>query len=1616
MKTKRQHPRRLGLVFEPLEPRFLLSADLVPLDASLVSDPLPPVPAVYRALQPVDAAPQVAMQLEAPAREVVFVDGGIEDHAQLAADFLRATGGEREIDVVVLDPGRDGVEQIGEALAARRGLAAVHVLSHGADGAVALGATTLDSSALAARAATIGRWAQAFAADGDILFYGCDLAATADGEAFLADLARLTGADIAASSDLTGSRALGGDWDLEFATGTIEWTMPPLAAAEASWTGVLAQLDWDDPAVDWPVASLGPASFPVGGGDVTIQVQPNLVPMSTTSINNGSPDDDALVDQGGLAVTEQGLYVSSTGFDVGESALITIDFSHAGGVSNVSFTIFDIDLGTFTDEVQAAYTASGPVTLTITDSLNNDLVAADTVRGIAGTSSTGVASGDANATFTFAGTGITQIALTYRNAGGVSGQSITLHDIGFNVSPVAAGDGYAIAEDATLNVAAAGVLANDTDADGPALSAVLATGPANASAFTLNADGSFSYTPSADWSGVDTFTYRASDGIAQSALATVTITVAAVGDTLNDAVATDEDNAVATNVLVNDSFENAGRTLTGVVGAANGTVGFTPLGAITYTPNPDWNGFETLTYTVTSGGVTETGTLTITVDAVNDAPALALGANQTVSEDSGAHLVAGFATAAPGGGPDEAGQTFTYAVTNDNNALFATQPSIAPDGTLTYTLAADALGAANVLVSVTDSGGTTNGGVATTGPLAFTITATGVADTPSVTNAATLEDTQTAAGLVITRSPADGPEVTHFKITALTGGTLFLDDGTTAVATGSFVTAAQGAAGLRFTPAADSVTPGSFDVQASTDANDAGLGGSVVTATIAVTAVNDEPSFAIAGNQTVAEDSGPHSAAGFATAAPGGGPDEAVQTFAYTVTNDNNALFATQPSIAPNGTLTYTLAPEASGAATVTLFVTDSGGALNGGDDASPAQTFTIAVTPVADAPSLTVNPAVGDEDTAIPLTVTASLVDTDGSETLALSVSAIPIGATLSDGLASFTASAGSQTVDVTAWNLATLSVLPPAQSDADFNLTLSATSTEAANGFSATVSANLAVTVDPVADAPALVVAPAAGNEDTAIALAIGAALADTDGSESLSVELDALPVGAVLADGTNSFTATAGNQLVDITGWNLAALTVTPPANGDADFSLTVRAISSEAGGGTATSMANLNVDVLPVNDAPTVAAPAAIGVVEDVPSPVTGIVFGDVDAGSSPVTATFTVAQGTLSAVPGGGVAVGGIGTALTLTGTVVDINAFIAAGNLRYATVTNDTTPVALTASLNDLGNTGAGGPLASPGANVALNVTLVNDAPVFGSVTLSVDPGGAVVLTSANLSATDVDDAWASLVFFIGNLQNGFFELVGNPGVAVTSFTQGQVGAGAVRFVQSVPSGAPSYVVFVTDGTSLVGPAAVALTFQPAIGVVPARAPGLDAATLPTVRFGATTLGTSNDDLEGLSGTRSIRPPLLPIAGGGDSQAAAEEPRVATTAGARHRTLGAVAYPGLGFAGDRLPTSVPRLDFTIRPARHGDEPHGFDFSLDSAWAAGIALSVGAAWWAGRASGLLSSLLASTPTWRHVDPLPVLGRDRDDEPTGWGEPDAEEEKREEAVAGEMFGGGTEQPRG
>ena len=120
-------------------------------------------------------------------------------------------------------------------------------------------------------------------------------------------------------------------------------------------------------------------------------------------------------------------------------------------------------------------------------------------------------------------------------------------------------------------------------------------------------------------------------------------------------------------------------------------------------------------------------------------------------------------------------------------------------------------------------------------PVTASIKVTAVADTPGVTNAATFANVQTTSGLVISRNAVDGVEVTHFKITSITGGSLFQNDGTTAISNNEFITFAQANAGLKFTPTLNSTATGHFTVQASTSNVDGGLGGSTVTADITVT-------------------------------------------------------------------------------------------------------------------------------------------------------------------------------------------------------------------------------------------------------------------------------------------------------------------------------------------------------------------------------------------------------------------------------------------------------------------------------------------------------------------------------------------------------------------------------------------------------------------------------------------------------------------------------------------------------------------------------------------------------------------------------------------------------------
>src|SRR5262249_38405308 len=120
----------------------------------------------------------------------------------------------------------DPLQQISQTLAGRHGLDAVQIVSHGRAGALELGATLLDQAALDAAARQVASWGNALTPTGDLLLWGCDVAAGAAGQAFVNRFAPLPGADVAASTDDTGSAARGGNWNLEYRTGPVEATAP----------------------------------------------------------------------------------------------------------------------------------------------------------------------------------------------------------------------------------------------------------------------------------------------------------------------------------------------------------------------------------------------------------------------------------------------------------------------------------------------------------------------------------------------------------------------------------------------------------------------------------------------------------------------------------------------------------------------------------------------------------------------------------------------------------------------------------------------------------------------------------------------------------------------------------------------------------------------------------------------------------------------------------------------------------------------------------------------------------------------------------------------------------------------------------------------------------------------------------------------------------------------------------------------------------------------------------------------------------------------------------------------------------------------------------------------
>ena len=226
--------------------------------------------------------------------------------------------------------------------------------------------------------------------------------------------------------------------------------------------------------------------------------------------------------------------------------------------------------------------------------------------------------------------------------------TVTITVNAVNDAPVATADSYSTAEDTALTIPAAGVLANDTDLDGNALSAILVSGPAHGT-LSLNADGSFTYTPAANYNGPDSFTYKANDGTADSSPVTVSLTVTAVNDapvaapvTLA-AIAEDSGARIITQAeLLAGVTDVDGPSLTitslGIASGAGSLVANAD-GTWTYTPALNDDTGVTFNYTVSDGSATASSTASLDITPVNDAPVITSNgagatANISVAENS----------------------------------------------------------------------------------------------------------------------------------------------------------------------------------------------------------------------------------------------------------------------------------------------------------------------------------------------------------------------------------------------------------------------------------------------------------------------------------------------------------------------------------------------------------------------------------------------------------------------------------------------------------------------------------------------------------------------------------------------------------------------------------------------------------------------------------------------------------------------------------------------------------------------------------------------------------------------------------------------------------------------
>nr|WP_256203849.1 Ig-like domain-containing protein [Pseudomonas sp. ARP3] len=450
-----------------------------------------------------------------------------------------------------------------------------------------------------------------------------------------------------------------------------------------------------------------------------------------------------------------------------------------------------------------------------------------------------------------------------------------------------------------------------------------------------------------------------------------------------------------------------------------------------------------------------------------------------------------------------------------------------------------------------------------------------------------------------------------------------------------------------------------------------------------------------------------------------------------------------------------------------------------------------------------------GLEDHAIKLsTIDAYATDKDGSETLKLEISGVPLNATITDGTPghTFTATAGNQSVDISDWNKATLVFTPAENANGLVNLIVTATAQDG-TADPKSESITLPINVIAVNDAPEAMATTATGSEDQAQGIEVKLSATDIDGVENVkSFTVGTSTNGTFYTDATMTKPVTGA---IDATNGE-ATVYFKPNANfnGTANFTYTATDGGNADGSNPLTSApANGIITVTAVNDAP-VAEPTKATGAED-PSVGIAVKLSATDVDSPTDVKSFTVGT------PTNGTFYTDAAMTKPVTGSIDAVNG---EATVYFKPNENFNGTANFTYTATDGGNADGSNPLTSAPANGIITVTAVNDAPVAESTkaTGAEDPSVGIAV---KLSATDVDSPTDVKSFTVGTPTNGTFYTDAAMTKPVTGSIDAVNGEATVYFKPNENfNGTANFTYTATDGGNADG--SNPLTSAPANGII----------------------------------------------------------------------------------------------------------------------------------------------------------------------------------------------------